>query len=158
MCHTKQILCQLMSEIKIYQLAQTFNTKFSHWKIIIFQKQIYLHILWNLPHTFWSDKHLKTLNKNLHQKSLRCTIDQATNKVNNYIVNVNIHTYWRLKIVYMYVHACTLFWTTIVFWGYCVLFHFKQYFGYIVAISFISGGKRSARENHRPVALTNFIT
>jgi len=29
---------------------------------------------------------------------------------------------------------------------------YKQYFSYIVAVSFIGAGNRSARRNHRPVA------
>ena len=32
-----------------------------------------------------------------------------------------------------------------------VLRHFQQYFSYFAAVSFIGGGNRNTRENHRPV-------
>ena len=35
---------------------------------------------------------------------------------------------------------------------YCVWCHFQQYFSYIMAVSFVSGGNRNTRRNHRPVA------
>ena len=46
------------------------------------------------------------------------------------------------------------------FMVYCVLRHFQQYFSYIVAVSYISGGNRSTR-GEPPIcrkSLTNFIT
>ena len=36
--------------------------------------------------------------------------------------------------------------------GNSVEHHFQQYFGYIVAVSFIGGGSRVPGENHGPVA------
>ena len=62
------------------------------------------------------------------------------------LVVLNICTLW---LFYIFVHSgCVTYMFICLFVWWC-LTPFQQYFRYIVAVSFIGGGNRKTRENHR---------